>query len=67
MITFTIICCLLIMAFIFVLAGFVVAATLLSGVALIVADVFIGVLPFWLTIKLARWILHRKDARVNSI
>ena len=67
MITFTIICCLLIMAFIFVLAGFVVAATLLSGVALIVADVFIGVLLFWLAIKLARWVLHRKDARANSI
>lgn len=67
MITFTIICFTLVIAFIFVLACFVVAATLLSGVALIAADVAIGVLLFWLIIKFVRWLLHRGDATANSI
>lgn len=67
MITFAIICFTLVIAFIFVLACFVVAATLLSGVALIAADVAIGIFLFWLIVKFVRWLLHRKDARVNSI
>lgn len=67
MVTFTIICVMLIVALAFAIAGIAIVGVIFSGVALLLADVIVGILPFYLAFKLIKWLFRKRGTTVTSI
>ena len=61
MVTFTIICVMLAVALAFALTGIAIVGVIFSGVALVLADIVVGVIPFYLAFKLIKWLFRKKD------
>lgn len=61
MVTFTIICIMLAVALAFALTGITIVGVIFSGVALVLADIVVGVLPFYLAFKLIKWLFRKKE------
>ena len=60
MVTFILICLVLITAMILAFGGVVALGACLGGVALIALDVLIGIAPFVLAFLLIRWLLKAR-------